>query len=83
MDTCDSTVRDVFEDPIESIVQVDKGRTHLVLEVNGKWIFRFVRDPSNMQLAVEQAFLPLFKGHSPLPIPEKWSELGLSEIAKL
>ncbi len=70
MDACESIVRDVFEDPVESIVRVDEGWTHIVLEVNGKWIFRFVRDPSNMQLSVEQAFLPMFKEHSPLPIPE-------------
>ena len=38
--------------------------------MNERWIFRFVRDLSNTQLAIEQAFLPLFKGHSPLPIPE-------------
>ncbi|MCE2440157.1 MAG: aminoglycoside phosphotransferase family protein [Candidatus Latescibacteria bacterium] len=70
MHTLESTVRDVLEDPVESIARVDEGWTHVVLEVNGKWIFRFVRDPSNTQLSVEQAFLPLFKGHSPLPIPE-------------
>ena len=70
MDAYESTVRDVLEDPVESIVRIDEGWTHIVLEVNRKWIFRFVRDPSNTQLAVEQAFLPLFKGHSPLPIPD-------------
>ena len=70
MDAHESTARDVLEDPIESIVRIDEGWTNVVLEVNGKWIFRFVRDRSNTQLAVEQAFLPLFKGHSPLPIPE-------------
>ena len=70
MDAYESTVRDVLEDPVESIVRIDEGWTHIVLEVNGKWIFRFVRDPSNTQLAVEQAFLPLLKDHSPVPIPE-------------
>ena len=68
--TLESTVRDVLEEPIASLVREDGGWTHVVLEVNGKWIFRFVRDPSNTQLAVEQAFLPLFKKHSPLPIPD-------------
>ncbi|MCY3766652.1 MAG: hypothetical protein OXH06_14630 [Gemmatimonadetes bacterium] len=82
MDFFELTVREVLEATVESIVRIDEGWTHIVLEVNGKWIFRCVRDPSNTQLAVEQAFLPLFKVHSPLPIPEKWSELGLLEIAK-
>lgn len=70
MDADESTVRDVLDDSVESIVRIDEGWTHIVLEVNGKWIFRFVRDPSNTQLAVEQEFLPLFKDHSPLPIPD-------------
>ena len=70
MDAYESTVRDVLDDPVESIVRIDEGWTHIVLEINGKWIFRFVRDPSNTQLGVEQAFLPQFKDHSPLPIPE-------------
>lgn len=70
MDAYESTVRDVLEDRVESIVRIDEGWTHIVLEINGKWIFRFVRDPSNTQLAVEQAFLPLLKDHSPVPIPE-------------
>ena len=70
MVTYESIVRDVLDEPVGSLVRVDGGWTNVVLEVNGKWIFRFVRDPSNTQLAVEQAFLPLFKRHSPLPIPE-------------
>lgn len=70
MDTLESIVRDVFDEPVESLVRMDEGWTNVVLEVNGKWIFRFVRDGSNMQLAVEKAFLPVFKERSPLPIPE-------------
>lgn len=70
MDAYESTVRDVLVDPVESIVRIDEGWTNVVLEANGKWVFRFVRDRSNTQLAVEQAFLQLFRGHSPLPIPE-------------
>ena len=80
MVTYESIVRDVLDEPVESLVRVDEGWTNIVLEVDGKWIFRFVRDPSNTQLAVEQAFLPLFKGHSPLPIPEI-SYSGASYIA--
>ena len=70
VDTHELTVREFLDEPAESIVWIDEGWTHIVLEVNGKWIFRFVRDPSNTQLGVEQAFLPLLKDHSPLPIPE-------------
>ena len=70
MVTYESIVRDVLDEPVGSLDRVDEGWTNIVLEVNRKWIFRFVRDPSNTQLGVEQAFLPLFKGHSPLPIPE-------------
>ena len=70
MDTYESIVRDVLDEPVESLVRVEEGWTNIVLEVNAKWIFRFVRDLSNTQLAIEQAFLPLFKGHSPLPVPE-------------
>lgn len=69
IDTYESIIRDRLDDSVESIVQVDEGWTHIVLEVNGKWIFRFVREPSNTQIAVEQAFLPVFQRHSPLPIP--------------
>ena len=70
MDVYESIVRDVLDQPVESIVRLEEGWTNIVLEVNERWIFRFVRDPSNTQFAVEQAFLPLFKGHSPLPVPE-------------
>ncbi len=68
--TCESIVLDVLDEPVESLVRVDEGWTNVVLEVNGRWIFRFVRDFANTQLAVEKAFLPVFKECSPLPIPE-------------
>ena len=84
MDAYESTVRDVLEDPVKSIVRMDEGWTHIVLEVNRKWIFRFVRDPSNTQLAVEQAFLPLFKGLAPLPIPEiRYSDTNFIAYEKI
>lgn len=70
MQTYESIVRNALTEPVESIIQLDEGWTNVVLEVNAKWIFRFVRDLSNTQLAVEQAFLPLFQKVSPLPIPE-------------
>ena len=70
MQTYESIIRNALTEPVESIIQLDEGWTHVVLEVNAKWIFRFVRDLSNTQLAVEQAFLPLFQKVSPLSIPE-------------
>ena len=70
MQTYESIIRNALTEPVESIIQLDEGWTNVVLEVNAKWIFRFVRDLSNTQLAVEQAFLPLFQKVSPLPIPE-------------
>ena len=70
MDTFESTVRNVLDEPVDSLVRIDEGWTNIVLEVNGKWIFRSVRDSSNTQLAVEKAFLPFFKQFSPLQIPE-------------
>ena len=70
MQTYESIIRNALTEPVESIIQLDEGWTNVVLEVNAKWIFRFVRDLSNTQLAVEQAFLPLFQKDSPLSIPE-------------
>ncbi|MDE0555078.1 MAG: aminoglycoside phosphotransferase family protein [Candidatus Poribacteria bacterium] len=70
MQAYESIVRNALTEPVKSIIQLDEGWTNVVLEVNAKWIFRFVRDLSNTQLAVEQAFLPLFQKDSPLQIPE-------------
>ncbi len=70
MQTYESIIRTALTEPVESIIQFDDGWTHVVLEVNAKWIFRFVRDLSNTQLAVEQAFLPLFQKDAPLLIPK-------------
>ena len=70
MQTYESIIRDALTEPVESITYLDEGWANVVLEVNAKWIFRFVRDLSNTQLAVEQAFLPLFQKDSPLPIPK-------------
>ena len=47
MVTYESIVRDVLDEPVGSLDRVDEGWTNIVLEVNRKWIFRFVRDPSN------------------------------------
>lgn len=70
MQMYESIIRNALTEPVESIIQLDEGWTNVVLEVNAKWIFRFVRDISNTQLAVEQVFLPLFQKGSPLLIPE-------------
>ena len=84
IDTYESIVREALDESVESVVWIDEGWTHIVLEVNGKWIFRFVRDPSNTQLAVEQAFLPLFKGLAPLPIPEiRYSDTNFIAYEKI
>ena len=84
MATCESIVRDVLEEPVESLVRIDDGWTNVVLEVNGKWIFRFVRDFACTQLAVEKAFLPDFKEFSPLPIPEiRYSGAGFIGYQKI
>ena len=84
MDIHESIVLNVLDEPVESLVREDGGWTHIVLEVNGKWIFRFVRDRSNTQLAVEQAFLPVFKEFSSLPIPEiRYSGAGFIGYEKI
>ena len=83
-DTCESIVLDVLDEPVESLVRVDEGWTNPVLEVNGRWMFCFVRDFANTQLAVEQAFLPTFKECSPLPIPEiRYSGAGFIGYEKI
>ncbi len=84
MATCESIVRDVLDEPVVSLVREDGGWTNVVLEVNGKWIFRFVRDFACTQLAVEKAFLPDFKEFSPLPIPEiRYSGAGFIGYQKI
>ena len=84
MDIHESIVLNVLDEPVESLVREDGGWTHIVLEVNGKWIFRFVRDFACAQLAVEQAFLPVFKECSPLPIPEiRYSGAGFIGYQKI
>lgn len=58
-----------FFEPINSYKVIQAGWTNLVIEINDKWIFRFVRDSNNTQLAVEQDFLPRFERVSPLNVP--------------
>lgn len=46
------------------------GAANLAVEVNGAWIFRSSRNRLTLrQMALENAFLPAFKGRSPIPVP--------------
>lgn len=84
MDIHESIVLNVLDEPVESLVREDGGWTNVVLEVNGKWIFRFVRDFACAQLAVEKAFLPVFNEFSSLPIPEiRYSGAGFIGYQKI
>ncbi len=58
-----------FFEPINSYKIIQEGWTNLIVEINGQWIFRFVRDRENMQIAVERDFLPNFAKVSPVNIP--------------
>lgn len=62
-------IRAALPEPIESVQLIDTGWTNRVFEVNGRFIFRFVRDPANTQIAVERAFLPLFAPRAPVAVP--------------
>ncbi len=57
-------------EPIDSYKIIDRGWTNIIIEINKRWIFRFVRDINNRQIAIEQDFLPKFAGVSPVKIPE-------------
>ena len=59
-----------FFEPIDSYKIIDGGWTNLVIEINRRWIFRFVRDKDNHQIAVERDFLPQFTRVSPVNVPE-------------
>ena len=59
-----------LSEPLNSYQVIDCGWTNLVIEVDQQWIFRFVRDVDNRQIAVEQDFLPKFAAVSPVKIPE-------------
>ena len=59
-----------FFEPVASYKIINEGWTNLVIEINQQWIFRFVRDVNNYQIAIEQDFLPRFAQVSPVNIPE-------------
>ena len=67
---CLNCIKARLSEPIDSYKIINCGWTNLVIEVNQRWIFRFVRDESNRQIAVEQDFLPKFATVSPVKIPE-------------
>ncbi|MEM7801682.1 MAG: aminoglycoside phosphotransferase family protein, partial [Chloroflexota bacterium] len=69
MDNYLDRIRDTFPEAIDSYKVIDSGWTNLVIEINDQWIWRFARDRSNPQTALEGAFLPAFSDVSPLPIP--------------
>lgn len=55
---------------IASAKVLTDGAANLAVEVNDAWIFRSARRPVTLrQMALENAFLPKFKGHSPIPLP--------------
>ena len=58
-----------FFEPINSYKIIQEGWTNLVVEINEQWIFRFVRDQTKTQIAVERDFLPKFAKVSPVNIP--------------
>ncbi len=61
--------KDFFE-PVNSSKIIQDGWTNLVVEINEQWIFRFVRDENNQQIAIEQDFLPKFAQVCPINIPQ-------------
>ena len=63
-----SRIREQLTEPIDSQKVVRGGWTNLVIEINDRCIFRFVRNKSNQQIAVEQEFLQEFYKVSPVSI---------------
>lgn len=62
-------IRADFIEPINSYKIISEGWTNLVIEINTRWIFRFIRNKNNFQLALERDFLPKFASISPVIIP--------------
>ncbi|HJP30632.1 MAG: phosphotransferase [Candidatus Latescibacteria bacterium] len=54
---------------VQRIQQHQNAEQYVVVEVNGTWIFRFIRDLADPSLGTEKAFLPLFASRSPIAIP--------------
>ena len=69
MQSPEKVIEGALPEQINTIKKIDVGWTHLVFEVNDRWMFRFVRDVANTQLSVEQDFLPVLAKESPLLVP--------------
>ena len=59
-----------FFEPVSSYKIIERGWTNLVIEINNRWIFRFVRDKDNRQIVLEGDFLPQFIQVCPIDIPK-------------
>lgn len=57
-------------EPVTQVRVINTGWTHLVYEINGRWIGRFARFDPQPQLTLEAAFLAEFAPVAFLPIPE-------------
>lgn len=65
-----SRISEQLTEPVDSYKVVREGWTNLVIEINNRWIFRFVRNKNNRQIVVEREFLPKFVKVCPVSIPE-------------
>lgn len=52
-----------------SIKLIDSGWSNIVVEINDKWICRFVRDIQSTQFQLENGFLKSFEPTSPIAVP--------------
>ena len=62
-------IQSEFFEHVDSYQVIQSGWTNIVVEVNAKWIFRFVRDTRNTQIVVERDFLPQFEKNTSVEIP--------------
>lgn len=54
----------------QSIKLIDSGWSNIVVEINDKWICRFVRDIQSTQFQLETSFLKSFEPTCPIAVPE-------------
>jgi len=62
-------IKDTVPVHVDSLAFLPGADQYIVVEVNGEWIFRFLRDIEDPALVCEKAFLSQFSEESPLPIP--------------
>lgn len=68
MDPQELIARIPFE--VSSAHIIDRGWANIVIEADGKWIFRFSRTAvTSAQMRLECAFLPEFERRSPVHVP--------------